>query len=119
MRYAVILPNGVVENVIEAEEGFSIPNRTLVPVTGTVSSGWTWNGVTFSPPSADHRLVPLAAVVTRIIAHGHLAAVQAALASDETLRTRLSNVQEGIYSDDADARAFLTAVGADPDVILA
>lgn len=119
MKYAVVLPNNTVENVIEAPEGFSIPGRTLVLATGTVSAGWTWNGTTFLPPSTEHRLVPLATVVTRIIAYGHLATVQAALASDETLRARLSRVQEGIYSDDVDARAFLTAVGADPDVILA
>ena len=70
-----------------------------------------------TPPAPP--IVPLAVVTNRIIASGALATVVAALAEAPDVRDRLMSLQEGIYPDDAQAREFLTACGADPDAILA
>jgi hypothetical protein len=48
MRKALI-ENGVVTNVIEADEGFTIEGKTLVEA-GTASIGWLWDGETISAP---------------------------------------------------------------------
>lgn len=48
MRYAII-NDGVVENVIVADEGFTIPGKLLVP-TETAGPGWSYNGGEFTPP---------------------------------------------------------------------
>lgn len=48
-RYAVINENGVVENVIKANEGFSLPDKTLVEVTNC-GIGWTYEDGEFLPP---------------------------------------------------------------------
>ena len=70
-----------------------------------------------TPPAPP--IVPLAVVTNRIIASGALATVVAALAEAPDVRDRLMSLQEGIYPDDAEARAFPTACGADPDATLA
>lgn len=50
MRYAVIDKSGVVENVIEAAEGFTLPGRALVEADETVAAGWTFDGTKFAGP---------------------------------------------------------------------
>lgn len=51
MRFAVVnTTTGFVENIIEAEPGFSLSGRTLVQ-TDTAGPGWTWNGTAFQPPA--------------------------------------------------------------------
>lgn len=51
MNYAVI-DNGIVENIIVADEGFTIEGKTLVPSDGA-AIGDTWDGSTFTPPAPD------------------------------------------------------------------
>lgn len=50
MRYAVI-HGGIVENVIDAPEFFSIPWRVLVEAPEDVAAGWTFDGDQFAPPA--------------------------------------------------------------------
>lgn len=64
-------------------------------------------------------LVPLWLVDMRLRQAGKWEDVQAALASDKALEARFNALREGIYADDADARALLRAAGANADVILA
>lgn len=38
-----VIGNGVIENIIEADEGFTIPGKTLVSTDGHIASiGWSW-----------------------------------------------------------------------------
>lgn len=48
-KFAVI-ENGIVENVIAADDDFSIPGKILVPAGGA-GVGWLWDGAVFSPPA--------------------------------------------------------------------
>jgi hypothetical protein len=61
-RKAVVRPDGLVENVIEAGEDFTLDGRSLVD-SDTASPGDTWDGSQFitppqvaSPPTADEEL---------------------------------------------------------------
>lgn len=49
MRLAIIR-DGVVENVIEAEEGFSAGDGTRTLPAGSAAPGWIFDGVKFLPP---------------------------------------------------------------------
>ena len=50
MRMAVIF-NGIVENVVIADAGFSPGNGRNAVQSDIASSGWAWDGVTLSPPT--------------------------------------------------------------------
>ena len=52
MKKAVIR-SGVVVNIIEADDAFSLPGATLVPVTATTQMGGLWDGSVFSPPPPE------------------------------------------------------------------
>lgn len=65
------------------------------------------------------RIVPLAAVVSRLIVRGEVAQVVAVLDQMPEAKAQFESLEEGIYADDADARAIFTAAGVDPDIILA
>ena len=69
------------------------------------------------PPAAPYEVSKLA-IVDRLEVAGLRAAAKAALAQDGLRQDRWDN-SVAIRSDDADVRALLTAIGADPDVILA
>lgn len=56
MRYFVIA-NDIIENVIEAEEGFELPGKVLINAAGHANAGpgWGWDGsapVEPEPPAA-------------------------------------------------------------------
>lgn len=70
-------------------------------------------------PPVLRRMVPLAAVQGRILALNATAAVQAVLDADPPALALWLTLVEGIWADDAQARALFTAAGLDPDVILA
>jgi hypothetical protein len=74
---------------------------------------------TWTPAAPERRLVPLALVLWRVEVLGATPALQAAIAADQATRQLLLKLEEGIYSDDAQARALLAGVGADPDLVLA
>jgi hypothetical protein len=66
-----------------------------------------------------YHLVPTRLIVDRLQTAGKLTAARAALdAAGLYLRERW-NSRLSIFADDADARAMLTAIGANPDAILA
>lgn len=69
-------------------------------------------------PPRPRRLVPLAVVLNRLTLTRKLDAVLTVLDAAPEARARLLAAQEGIYADDADAIALLTAAGADPAIIL-
>lgn len=71
------------------------------------------------PPSPAPPIVPLWLVDFRMRMAGKWDAMQAVLAAQPEARDRLLGLHEGIYADDADARALIQAAGADPAVILA
>lgn len=56
MRYAVI-NDGVVESVILAEEGFTLPGKTLVEAE-TAGPGWLYADGEFSPPPPPPPAIP-------------------------------------------------------------
>lgn len=54
----------------------------------------------------------------RIVASGRLSALSAVLDAAPSARALLMGLREGIYADDQQARALLTAAGLDPDEVL-
>lgn len=70
-------------------------------------------------PELVRRLVPLAVVMARLEVLGMKDAVLGVLQQVPDARARFLALREGIYADDADARAIFIAAGVDPDVILA
>jgi len=70
-------------------------------------------------PSA-RRLVPKSLIIARLQEAGKLAAASAAINVDLYVRERwYAPDRPAIYADDPEALALLTAIGADPKVILA
>ena len=72
------------------------------------------------PPNVppDRRIVPLGALAARIAVSGKLSALVDILDASPETRALLMSLQEGIYADDQQARALLTAAGLDPDEVL-
>lgn len=83
------------------------------------SAAATWNGVGWTEPAPEPRLVPLGLITFRLAAMGKLAAVAAVLEQEPEALGTLLGLREGIYANDAQASALLAAAGADPLVILA
>lgn len=78
----------------------------------------TWSGSAWIEPAPDRRLVPLGTLAARIVASGRLSALSAVLDAAPSARALLMGLREGIYADDQQARALLTAAGLDPDEVL-
>lgn len=57
-------------------------------------------------------------LAARIVASGRLSALSAVLDAAPSARALLMGLREGIYADDQQARALLTAAGLDPDEVL-
>ncbi len=72
------------------------------------------------PPAPLRYLVPLPMVDFRMRFIGKWDAMMTILnmESNAAAKQRLFDLFEGIYSDDAEARALIAATGADPDEIL-
>lgn len=71
-------------------------------------------------PEPVRRLVPKSLIVSRLQAAGRLAAARAALDADLYARERwYAPDKPAIYADDPEALALLSAIGADPEAILA
>lgn len=73
-----------------------------------------------NPPPVPRYIVPLGVMHARLQLAEKWDAVMAVLNADgnEEAKARLMRLNEGIYFDDTEARALLTAAGADPDEIL-
>lgn len=71
------------------------------------------------PPIEARRMVPLQAVMARLQLLGQLEAVRVVLNANPPARALFLSIESGIYADDPQARAVLSAAGCDPDVILA
>lgn len=72
-----------------------------------------------APPAAARPLVLKTVIIERLHDAGKLDAARAALDAADTYTRERWNVRDSIYADDETARALLTAIGADPDAILA
>jgi len=81
------------------------------------------NGMTLAEYAAmppPRRLVPKSVIIARLQEAGKLAAASAAINVDLYVRERwYAPDRPAIYADDPEALALLTAIGADPKVILA
>jgi hypothetical protein len=78
-----------------------------------------WVNGSWFEPAPPPRLVPLGVLAARIIASGKLADLAAVLDAQPEARESLMALTEGVYENDTQARAILTAAGLDPDAILA
>ena len=83
-----------------------------VPITAELAAAFP---VADAPP--DRWSVPKLVLVDRLIAAGLAANANAALNAAPIAKMRFDAAVE-IYSDDADARGFLAAIGGDPDQLL-
>lgn len=116
MRYAVIDANGVVVNVIEADEGFTLDGFTLVLDDGSAKIGGTYSGTEFLPPD---EMPPVPASVSRaqalIALHnaGLLEAVKTFIAEQED--AVLTLWFENALTWDR-GNAYVQAIGAELDL---
>lgn len=100
-------------------DGAPAPRDAIEVAAPPADGRATWSGGRWVDPPAPPTLVPLAVVLTRVIVLGRLNALLAVLQADKAAEALLLRLKEGIYANDAQARALLTAAGADPDVVLA
>jgi hypothetical protein len=116
----------------DAEQVYSSARQTYVSVADAAYAAFVAAGLSTTPISDEAALwdvlrraqvppyhqVSTYRIVRRLEEAGLIEAAEAALDADRTLWRRFYTVGF-INADDADARAFLTAVGTDPDSILA
>lgn len=74
---------------------------------------------TYEPVPTPPVIIPKRVIVDRLYAAGKLDAARAALDAADLYTQERWNCRDSIYSDDPTAIALLTAIGADPAVILA
>ena len=81
----------------------------------TIQAEWAANAAKPAP----RQLVQKSVIIDRLQAAGLLAKARSALDSADLYTRERWNTRDAIYADDATALALLTAIGADPAVILA
>lgn len=96
----------------EADDNGSLPEAETPPLSLAEVEAAVGQ---YERPAADVRKL---LIVDRLIAADKLTAALSALDADAVAKARWDASVE-IPADDADVRAFLTAIGADPDAILA
>lgn len=105
----------VVNGEVDAAAGeVHITNPARWP---TFADYWAWRQSEEAKP--ERRLVPKRVIIDRLHAAGLLDAARNALDSAPLYTRERWNARDAIYADDPESIAFLRAVGADPDVILA
>jgi len=83
MARKAVISDGVVDNVIEADDDFTLPGKTLI-ASDTANIGDIWDGSAFTPPAPPPAPVPES--VSRrqakraLLAAGLLSTVEAAVA---------------------------------------
>lgn len=91
-------------------------------VNGRLHAELLASGVTVAsyvaPPDESRRIAKLT-IVERLVAAGKAQDAQTALASNASLSLMWGAAPELVPVDREDIRAFLTAIGADPDEVLA
>ena len=137
-----LLDGGVVAEVVRVMPGEPpVEERyhpdvaaNFVPVpraqSAQVAPGWRWDGMAFQPPAArvdaGFRYIPAGALRERMEAAGLWVPMAATLAGllfggtpeQKALVLKLLTLNEGVRSDDPEARALIAAVGGDPDRLL-
>lgn len=103
-----IFPQAIIDAIVEV-------------ASDSVVIGADWNGEVFANPVpiVVRRLVPKRLIVDRLQAIALLAAARAALDAADLYTQERWNTRESIYADDETAIGLLTAIGADPEAILA
>lgn len=131
MRLAVIdgenAESGLVENAIEAAQGFVMPGKTLV-ASEEAGPGWAWDGETFAPPEPSPPVPPAevamhkvkkAALLTPWDGYDNLkAAIEAgidALPSTPTPKNALARIEwdtaPNLVRDGATTQAVMAIIG--------
>lgn len=118
MRLAVI--NGTtVENIVEADEGFAIEDRTLVEATAGAEIGGTYSGGVFTPPEPPVVPPRVPEVISRrqfyeqLEVDGIISKAEALAAMKTgTLPAALQAVVDGMTDEDAKYDAEMKLVGA-------
>ena len=128
MRRAIIR-NGIVENIVVADADWRPGDgATVIDAVDREGNkarvGLAYRDGLFEqpvkPPEPEQRrYVPKSLIVRRLDAAGLLEAANAGLPQLPLIQQRLWDAHTDIWSEDPDTRAFLTAIGADPDAILA
>lgn len=101
-----------------AYAGAAPPDGAIEVASPPADARATWNGTGWTEPAPARQLVPLGTLAARIVASGRLSALSAVLDAAPDARALLMGLREGIYADDQQARALLTAAGLDPDEVL-
>jgi hypothetical protein len=121
MLYMLIKDNVVQSNVhadspADLPQGFVAVERAL---DGPAPIGYIWKGEALSAPPPIRSLVLKSVMVDRLHAAGLLEAARTALDGASLYDRERWNTRDSVYSDDPTTIALLTAIGADPAVILA
>lgn len=121
---------GVVLNTLRVgpeglPENWPVPSGcALVRQDGGMVGG-TWDGSQFLPPQTPPPETPVRwpvrklLIIDRLSAAGLFSAAMSALGGPGALAYERWSAASVIDSDDAEVRGLLTAIGADPDAILA
>lgn len=124
-RYAHIIDRDVV-NVVELDPASDWrPDGGYVVESDVAQIGWRYENGVFTdptppppPPPTQRRAVRKLLVVDRLIAAGLAEAAMQGFAQSPIAKLRFDAASD-LWADDADVIGFLTAIGADPDAILA
>jgi hypothetical protein len=100
-------------------DGVEPPESAIEVPSAPANARATWNGTGWTEPAPDPVLIPLAAVLTRVIVLGKLNDLLAVLQAEPSAAALLLSLKEGVFADDAQAVAVLTAAGVDAEVVLA
>ena len=123
MRGAIVV-DGEVRNVVLFDPGWK-PEEGVVIETDTAEIGWSYvDGAFIAPPAPEpepppRRYVRKLLILDRLSDAGLFDAAFAALGGPGEVGYERWQAASEIAADDAQVRGLLTAIGADPDVILA
>jgi hypothetical protein len=110
---------------VEAQTFEVHPSFEWVNCVSAVQAGWSYDGSAFACPAAPStvapakKYVPVHVARERLEAAGKWVALVNALSSDMPRLIKLLTLSLGLDPDDAEVRSVLTAIGADPNMILA
>ncbi|TIX84917.1 MAG: hypothetical protein E5V27_04640 [Mesorhizobium sp.] len=118
MSNFVLVENGV---VVQSNRTGGTP-QGFIEAPGDVCPGYLFDGQTFTAPARPptRAMVLKSVVQARIIEAGKMAAAYAALTQNPIYFARwFAPDRPEVYCDDSDAIQLVTALGLDPDAILA
>lgn len=106
---------------VSAADDGGIPGSVYFEFTPTDDDlAAAFPGYVAAKAARDRRLIPKSLVVQRLISAGKIAAAKAALESNPAAFARwFASDKAAVYADDHDALALLSAIGVDPDEIMA